>query len=459
MKGTIDINITRKDGTTEHRQEQNVVFDIPSFVLKKSLEYPEISRVLRNGAITLDSAYNPAGFFEYFGLSEDTMDLTAPAFRPIALRCIDGTASEWYDSAVTRTVEDKKITVQATWTTQSALTLKSIGFLGTAALDDTILHFAQGAYATDATTFALFDGHLYRPGYKNKYSGATAVVDLKFSNFKFSNALGGLISVGDAPIPYVIPYALANSYERAAFTSAENVKSGSQSPSTTSNRLCIYNKNDVDTPLRYFDLSQFEGIDATEDTSLDNTFIVNTGTKNYLIQINHESSTQSYSRKAWQIPDTTVDAGATIPLASSTFLDTAMTGITHSDLELRIIGNYLIFENTNSSYPLYSCVKISDDLSVQTYNGSAAAMGNTDDIVPSFYRYVSANESGFHFDAYMRTRSAGDFKYLPTPSQTTSVSYGASRVLIPNYTAANFSTPIELAEGDVLTVSYKIEVS
>lgn len=95
MKGTIDINITRKDGTTEHRQEQNVVFDIPALVLKKSLEHPEISRVLQNGALTLSSAYNPASFFDYFGLSEDTMDLTAPAFRPIALRCIGGTASKW----------------------------------------------------------------------------------------------------------------------------------------------------------------------------------------------------------------------------------------------------------------------------------------------------------------------------------------------------------------------------
>ena len=42
MKGTIDINITRKDGTTEHRQEHNVVFDIPTLVLKKSLEYTEV---------------------------------------------------------------------------------------------------------------------------------------------------------------------------------------------------------------------------------------------------------------------------------------------------------------------------------------------------------------------------------------------------------------------------------
>lgn len=464
MKGTININITRKDGTTEHRQEQNVVFDIPSFVLKKSLEYPEISRVLQNGAITLDSAYNPAGFFNYFGLSEDTMDLTAPAFRPIALRCIDGTASKWYDSAVTRTVEDKKITVQATWTTQSALTLKSIGFLGFA-LDNTILYFARGDYSTHsdsnyATTFALFDGHLYRPSYKNNYSGATTVVDLKFSNFKFSNTLGGLMSASDVPVPYVIPYTLANSDERAAFTSAENVKSTIQYPSTTSNRLCIYNKNDVDTPVRYFDLSQFEGINTTESTSLSNTFIVNTGTKNYLIQINYESSTQSYSRKAWQIPDTTVDAGATIPLASSTFLDTAMSGITRPTLRLYIIGNYVIFANTSGNYPSYSCVKISDDLSVQTYNGSAAAMGYTDRNMPSFYRYVSANESGFHFVSYVDTYSDNRVPYLPSvPKLSTGVYRGTSTVVIPNYTAANFSTPIVLAEGDVLTVSYKIEVA
>ena len=464
MKGTIDINITRKDGTTEHRQEQNVVFDIPTFVLKKSLEYPEISRVLQGGAVTLNSAYNPASFFNYFGLSEDTMDLTAPAFRPIALRCVGGTASNWYDSAITRTVEDKKITVQATWTAQSALTLRSIGFLGPG-LDNTILYFASGNYSTTSsnnyrTTFNLLDGHLYRPSYKTEYYGPTSVVDLKLSNFKFSNTLGGLISMNDVPIPYVIPYALANSDERAAFTSAENVKSKEQVPITTSNRLCIYNKNNVDAPLRYFDLSQFEGINTTNTYALNNTFIINTGTKNYLIQINYESSTQSYSRKAWQIPDAAIDAGATIPLASSTFLDTAMSGITHSSLRLHIIGNYVIFANTSNDYSSYSCVKISDDLSVQTYNGSAAAMGYTNSTIPSFYHYLSASESGFNFAAYMSTYSAGDFSSLKsTLNITTSLSSGDSRVLIPNYTAANFSTPIELAEGDVLTVSYKIEVA
>ena len=36
---------------------------------------------------------------------------------------------------------------------------------------------------------------------------------------------------------------------------------------------------------------------------------------------------------------------------------------------------------------------------------------------------------------------------------------GIYKPMYPNVTAANFSTPIVLAEGDVLTVSYKIEVA
>lgn len=35
MKGTIDITIKRKDGTVEKRQEHNIAFDLPAFVIKK----------------------------------------------------------------------------------------------------------------------------------------------------------------------------------------------------------------------------------------------------------------------------------------------------------------------------------------------------------------------------------------------------------------------------------------
>ena len=38
MKGTIDITIKRKDGTIEKRQEHNIAFDLPAFIIKKYAE-------------------------------------------------------------------------------------------------------------------------------------------------------------------------------------------------------------------------------------------------------------------------------------------------------------------------------------------------------------------------------------------------------------------------------------
>lgn len=453
MKGTIDINITRKDGTTEHRQEHNVVFDIPAIVLRKSLEFPEIPRVFQGGVGYYSDAYDPAAQFQYFGLSEDTMDLTAPAFRPIALRCISGTASKWYESAITRTVEDKKITVQATWTAQNALTLKSIGFISNSP-GYNILNFV----ADNGTQTHLVDGHLYPRVYYlpkpsvsdggDDYSGYGArIYDLNPSNFKFTNRfLGGLKGRENPTKTYVIPYELANPNERAAFTSATFAKYDRQWPSYANyssgtvyyTRLCIYNKNDVTTPLRYFDLSQFEGA-ITSSSYHSSFFIVNTGTKNYLIQIVTSNSTNY--RNIWQIPDTAVEASASIPLLSSQSLTDALADVTTSVSSMFVIGNYVCFRLSSG----WRWIQISDDLSVKTYSGYAAHQTQPTDALTSsgYFRYVSKNESGVHLTTW---RSSS--MYLSNPS-----------VYYTNSTAANFSTPITLAEGDVLTVSYKIEVA
>lgn len=443
MKGTIDINIIRKDGTTEHRQEHNVVFDIPALVLKKSLEYPEVSRVFQGGVAYYTDAYNPSNTFQYFGLSEDTMDLTAPAFRPIALRCTSGTASKWYNSATTRTVEDKKITVQATWTVQSALTLKSIGFLSNSPGYD-ILNFVADM---NNGYNHLFDGHLYPYIYYNPVSDSSVtaygakIYNLNFSNFKFTNSfLGGLRGKVDPTKKYVIPYELANPDERAAFTSNTFAKSPYQYSIYTSsvyyNRLCIYNKNDVGTPLRYFDLSQFEGAITSNLTSF---FIVNTGTKNYLMQIVHANNTDY--RNIWQIPDAAVEEGTSISLLSSQSLNDALTGVTESISYPIVIGNYVLLRLSNKD----RWIKISDDLSVKTYYGYAANQSAPSNALSNYslFRYVSKNDSGVH----LRTTYSSSM-YLSNPS-----------VHYTNSTAANFSTPITLAEGDVLTVSYKIEVA
>lgn len=450
MKGTIDINITRKDGTTEHRQEHNVVFDIPAIALKKSLEHPEISRVFQGGVGWYDPAYDPSAAFNYFGLSEDTMDLTAPAFRPIALRCISGTATQWYNSAVTRTVEDKKVTVQATWTAQSALTLKSIGFLSSSTPGYSILQFVMDY---DGSYTHLFDGHLYprkyySPSSRDTYSvnGAT-IYDLKLSDFKFTNRyLGGLHGTENPTKVHVIPYELANPDERAAFTNTTFKKCPYQFPQhlyessayVDYNRLCIYNKNDVETPLRYFDLSQFEGA-VTSSSYLTSFFIVNTGTKNYLMQIVTSNSTNY--RNIWQIPDAAVEASASIPLLSSQSLNDALADVTGTLSYVIVVGNYVLIMLSGG----YRWIQISDDLSVKTYNGYAAhqTYPSSGFQLSTGFRYVSKNESGINLCTYSSSNM-----YLSNPN-----------VYYTNSTAANFSTPIVLAEGDVLTVSYKIEVA
>ena len=447
MKGTIDINITRKDGTTERWQEHNVVFDIPAIALRKSLEHPEISRVFQGGVAYYSEAYNLKNEFQYFGLSEDTMNLTAPEFRPIALRCMSGTASKWYNSATTRTVEDKKITVQATWTAQSALTLKSIGFLSNNPGYD-ILNFVADI---NNSYNHLLDGHLYVKKYyspvdsnTNSASGAS-IYDLNLSNFKFTNNfLGGLKGRENPTKVHVLPYELANPNERAAFTSTTFAKSPYQystysyysSGNVYYNRLCIYDKNDVETPLRYFDLSQFEGaVNSNYSTTF---FIVNTGTKNYLMQVITENSTKHVN--VWQIPDAAVEASASIPLLSSQSLTDAFADVATLNYMI-VIGNYVLIMLSGGN----SWIQISDDLSVKTYGGYAAHQTTPSNVLSTYpaFRYVSKNDSGVH----LRT-SYSTGMYLSNPS-----------VHYTNSTAANFSTPIELAEGDVLTVSYKIEVS
>ena len=447
MKGTIDVQIKHKDGSTETRHEHNVVFDIPAIALKKSLEHPEISRVFQGGVGYYSEAYRPGNEFQYFGLSEETMDLTAPAFRPIALRCISGTASKWYDSAITRTVEAKKITVQATWTAQSALTLKSIGFISNSPGYNTLNFVADINNGYNH----LFDGHLYTKKYYSPVDGSTtsangtSIYDLNLSAFKFTNNyLGGLKGKENPTKVHVIPYELANPDERAAFTSTTFEKSPHQystyvnysSGTVYYNRLCIYNKNDVETPLRYFDLSQFEG--ALNPNYSTTFFIVNTGTKNYLMQVITANSTKHVN--VWQIPDAAVEASASIPLLSSQSLTDAFAGVGTLNYMI-VIGNYVLIMVSGGWY----WVQISDDLSAKRYSGYAAHQTAPSDVLSSYptFRYISKSDSGVHL-----CTCATSSMYLSNPA-----------VYYTNSTAANFSTPITLAEGDVLTVSYKIEVA
>lgn len=441
MKGTIDINIKRKDGTTEHRKEHNVIFDIPALAIKKSLEHPEISRILTSQYVYKDSFVSLDSYFRYFGLSEDTMNLEEPEFRPIALYGKYSNATQWWENVPTITKNDKSLIVQSTWTAQQALTLKSIGFLDSSSPGSNILEFITD-YVTNSTGYAhLMDGRLYASYLNTTYRGCVTA-NLKLSNFKFTNKyLGGLLGSGTEYSLSVIPYPLANPEERAAYTKTTFEKGVQQYPYDTYTRLCIYDKSNLDTPLRYFDLSQFSGMYLPDSSShFRGIRIINTGTKNYLVRF--YSSAGTMVSNAWQIPDEPIAEDASIPLASSNFMDNAWpSGYSDSYPKCIVIGNYVFlpFDSNN-----YFCVRIDDDLGVYTYKGLASKLYYSG-YLNHYFCHMPLSDSGFQI---------GFGRLSQWPSAFNSNTYS-----LYNSTAANFSDPITLAEGDVLTISYKIEVA
>ena len=441
MKGIIDINIKRKDGTTEYRREHNVVFDIPALAIKKSLEYPEISRTLDSQYVHSSSFVNLDNYFKYFGLSEDTMNLEKPEFRPVALAGKYSSATKWWESVPTITKSDKSLVVQNTWTVQQALTLKSIGFLDSNAPGNNIIGFITD-YVTNSRGYVhVMDGKLYTSYLGTTYRGC-AIANLKLSNFKFTNQyMGGLLGDAYAYAIHTIPYPLANPNERAAYTKTTFEKGVQQYPYDTYTRLCIYDKSNLDTPLRYFDLSQFSGVHQPNSSSYRRAIrIINTGTKNYLVQF--YSSGGTMVSNAWQIPDEPIAEDASIPLASSNFMDNAWpSGYVRSYPACWVIGNYMFIPLDSGKYCL---VRVNDDLSVYAYKGLATELYYGDS--PSgYFCHMPLSDSGLQI-AFERVGS--------WPS-----SFNSSGYRLYNSTAANFSTPITLAEGDVLTISYKIEVA
>lgn len=443
MKGIIDINIKRKDGTTEHRREHNVVFDIPALAIKKSLEYPEISRTLSSQYVFSNSFWNISNYFKYFGLSEDTMNLEKPEFRPVALAGKYSNAMNWWENVPTITKTDKSLVVQSTWTAQQALTLKSIGFLDSNAPGNNIIGFITDYVANSRGHVHVMDGKLYA-SYLNTGSKGCVTADLKLSNFKFTNRyMGGLLGDYVAYAIHTIPYPLANPNERAAYTKTTFEKGVQQYPDGLYTRLCIYDKSNLDTPLRYFDLSQFSGVYQPNSSSYLQTLrIINTGTKNYLVQF--YSSAGTIVSNAWQIPDEPIAEDASIPLASSNFMDNAWpSGYSMTYPKCVVIGNY-VFMSLPSGSSKYFCVRVNDDLSVYAYKGLATELYYSDSL-QFYFCHMPLSDSGFQIS----------FDTLSSwPSTFDSPGYR-----LYNSTASNFSTPIELAEGDVLTVSYKIEVA
>lgn len=409
MKGTIDVQIKHKDGSVETRHEHNVVFDIPALVLEKVAQMP--IRGIAPQAYPNIGSITTANLFPEFSLCEDTADLTRPKFLPCSLTTTtSGTSSNWYISPMTRITNDKSIIAQASWTMGEAMTIKSIRVLGNYTPDK----------SRPGRMFPVLydDGVMYMNGFECGYGKR-----LSFADFKFTNSTSFYRLVPPTEIatsdgveyiktPLYYPYPLTNNERFAFFTSDDKyigLYSSAQLNSTA--KIKIFNSSTGDM-TREFPLSQFSGF---PENAQQYAWVVNTGTKNILCRISYYSP---YTSASWQIPDSATQDP--IPAVDITFPSNFTT-------PRAVLDNYLVYGGENSA----SIFRLNDDLSVTTYKGRLAGRS-----------------------WYSTSSSSGLRSYFPT-----GLTMSYDTVYYPNLTAANFSTPIELAEGDVLTVSYKIEVA
>lgn len=442
MKGTIDVQIKRKDGTIENRREHNVIFDIPSLTFKMWSESPlGIATGVPTTNVTLT-----ANWFSTFCLSGDTISTTEPRYVPASLVIGSGSNGQWYYGPATTTTTDKSITRSATWTVQSAMTLKSIFYRSSAEsglLDNSLYpRLVNGGNIYTGYTTRLKNEVLTSPGFL--LNGSTSW-----------NGLVSSVNSATATETVGIDYPLCNPDERflCSYVSGSTTKY-SDSFTWTNATIEIRDKN-TNSVLRSFPTTQFTGFrtsanppsesaGADTDYSYYYSRIVNTGSKNVLIQPTYGGK----SLNIWQIPDTATENP--IPIAATVLENqcnyfskyNSSNGMVPSD-KIFVIGPYMswipIQTATDSSRGANVC-RVNDDFSVTTFPGYCGSAI----LSLSEYRYSSGKMFLQRF-------------YSSTGNGTENNAYYTPRY--PNITASNFSTPIVLAEGDVLTVSYKIEVA
>lgn len=422
MKGTIDITIKRKDGTVEKRQEHNVAFDLPAFIIKewaKDSVLPIMTRFL--GLAYLKTIY------QSISLSEEERDLTKPSWRPRALKTITSGTTSWHTALASATNNGKKRTVTAGWTMPDdegfSLTLKSIAFDNPSMY---ALRPSVGSHGVDTGVYE--DGFVYASSSYSFYGFGLEASSFSQENVYFGGLSGTKITSSN--IAKYVPYSMnltktvdgvqqRTQDGRYGFVDSNGVPYSPIVPgSGQSYKIVIYDRKTQEIALS-FPMSQFTNYNSNNYYS--SVYVINTGTKNWLIQYDGSIS----ASRIWKIPDTqTSDA---IAPTSETFMQgialQSQTG-NSSYQGAFVIGNYFI--NNNIAY------RIDDDLTVTTFHGE------------------ERNSSGSAIGKMNK-----DYVQWSVGSSQSDNTYP----YFANLTASNFSTPITLAAGDVLSVSYSISVA
>lgn len=450
MKGTIDVQIKHKDGSTETRHEHNVVFDIPALTFTKWSESPlAIATGVPTPYVSLTSSR-----FDEFCLSEEIISTTEPQYVPPALVTTTGSSTVWYKGPATKTSTDKSKVVSATWTVPSALTLKSIFF------------------RTTSETYLMSSNTIRYSSKNNIYKKNDAVTRLKSSLLNLStfsltktywNGFGQSDDDSTLYESAYVDYPLCNPNERFVFSRVSSGTTYYSSSAAGAGITLEIRDKDTNNVLRSFPTTQFTGWRTTysppsgssgDDYSYVCSYVVNTGTKNVLIQPAYGGK----SLNIWQIPDTSTEEP--IPLAATVLENECnyyeyYNGYISSE-HSKTIGPYISWlpsdTPSNGSTKPANIVRINDDFSVTKFSGYSS---NKPWTVYDYTNNTQRFSYRFHSGKMLLMRQYLDYNTWSNGGKND----GIYSPLCPNITAANFSTPIELAEGDVLTVSYKIEVA
>lgn len=441
MKGIIDVQIKHKDGTTETRHEHNVVFDLQALQTKYYYNRPYGQLT---GYCGFKSIYSNT--YDVFSLSTLELDLTKPSVAIPALNSIaSGSSSAWYTAPITSTITDKYRISSATWTAGEAITLKSIFFPYDSLFFVRDKYSGSGNSSDDVYRYSqcmLFDDGLFY-----EWSGVRRFKS-SIDGFKFTNKyLNGFSNVqypsdssfnGSIEVAFV-PYKLHDSTERFLFVTTSSSSSWScYYPYYSTGELQIKDAA-TNTVKRSFNLSQFADFNTNGLRYL--TRVVNTGSKNLLL----EPISSADGIRVWEIPDAATE-GTIQPLGMILANQCYFNSNYHDCLS--VADNVLMYRKSSGS-SLITCARINDDLSVDIVPGANTA-GKSVNSTSDWYNNVTWPY--MNTDSPYLYRSKGSSSYMFTNSGTYNCRFF-------NSTAANFSTPIVLAEGDVLTVSYKIEVS
>lgn len=439
MKGTIDVQIKHKDGSIETRHEHNVVFDLQALQMKNFYSRPY-------GPMTgfCGFKYISPSPYDRFSLSTLELDLTKPSVPIPALDSItSGSSSVWYTAPITSTIEDKYRISSATWTVGEALTLKSIFFPYSG------LFFAadpsnNGEDSQYRRCILTDDGLFVDPDCSYRLLPISTA--FKFTNkylHGFTNEEYFSKTTGERAF---VPYKLHDPTERFLFDTISGTSHyRSYYPYYSAGELQIKDAP-TNTVKRSFNLSQFADFSTDGRRAVR---VVNTGSKNFLL----EPISTAAGIRVWEIPDTATTE--TIQPSGMILADKDIyvyNGSYFPQGSYSVADNVLIYLHQSNSGAI-TCAKINDDLSVDVVPGANAAgiSVNSSALTSNSYNVVVF--------PYINSDSPWLYRVGSGSYPKTFANNGTYNCRFFNSTAANFSTPIVLAQGDVLTVSYKIEVS